>query len=77
MLVIVVVVVVDPLQHGMEIHICCIAETFSHHLETEEVCWSDSLGDDVLSCCVCPGAEGFVSGILSASRTFSGCFVYG
>lgn len=63
------IVDVHPLQHGMEIHICCIAETFSYHLQTEEVCLSDSLGDDVLSCCVCPGAEKFVSvEILSASH---------
>ena len=84
MLVLVVVVaaavVVHPPQHGMEIHICCITKTFSHHLETEEGCLSDSLGNYVLSCCVCPGAEGFVSVdvgvIVSFTLSRVTCFVY-
>lgn len=75
MVVIIIVAVVDPLQHGMEIHVCCIAETFSHHLETAKGCLSDSLGDDVLSCCVCPGAEQFVSVGIIVSFTCSGWFV--
>lgn len=40
----------------MEVDVCCVAETFSDHLETEEGGGCYSRGDDVGSICVGPGS---------------------